>query len=416
MTSSAPKPTKIKIEPFQYRDLDEIESLIKLQGEEESSRSSLNLGKKLGTIRNWYGLLKFFSFFPNPHQDDLRIYVAEIFQKFLGFIQISPSNSTRTTWRIGKIALKTNPEQTLSGTSNLEIGSQLLRYCFETIWEARTWIVEVNIHEKQNLALYRHNGFQPLAQITYWAISLELLAQIAQNEPDLPNLIPKSNADAQLLYQLDCVSMPPLLRQVFDRHTQDFKTNLITGAIAKIENWFGKSETIGYYVFETQRKAAIGAFELKICLDGSKPHQAQLNIHPAYTWLYPQVFAQMAQILAAFPPQTLELVSADYQPEREEYLEKLGAVRVEHTLLMSRSVWHKLREAKPLEALQLSDMLQGLKPARTPIPSRITWLNSMSKNNKGMSDLPEMLNVKSKEEKEKIEDSTEEKGGNHNHA
>jgi len=47
---------------------------------------------------------------------------------------------------------------------------------------------------------------------------------------------------------------------------------------------------------------------------------------------------------------------------------------------MSRSVWHKLREAKPvsLEGLQLSEMLQGLKPARTPIPSRITWLKSLS--------------------------------------
>jgi hypothetical protein len=79
------------------------------------------------------------------------------------------------------------------------------------------------------------------------------------------------------------------------------------------------------------------------------------------------------------PPQSLQLASADYQPEREEYLEQLGAERIEHTLLMSRSVWHKLREAKPLEGLQLSDVLQGLQPARTPIPSRMTWLKSLSK-------------------------------------
>jgi hypothetical protein len=31
--------------------------------------------------------------------------------------------------------------------------------------------------------------------------------------------------------------------------------------------------------------------------------------------------------------------AADYQPEREEYLEQLGAQRIEHSLLMSRSVW-----------------------------------------------------------------------------
>jgi hypothetical protein len=45
---------------------------------------------------------------------------------------------------------------------------------------------------------------------------------------------------------------------------------------------------------------------------------------------------------------------------------------------MSRSVWHKIKEAKPLEGLQLSDVLQGLKPARAPIPTRISWLKSLS--------------------------------------
>ncbi|MGL6338804.1 MAG: GNAT family N-acetyltransferase, partial [Waterburya sp.] len=76
--------------------------------------------------------------------------------------------------------------------------------------------------------------------------------------------------------------------------------------------------------------------------------------------------------------QPLEIVSADYQPEREEYFNKIGATSVEHTLLMSRSVWHKIKEAKPLEGLQLSDVLQGLKPSRAPIPTRISWLKSLS--------------------------------------
>jgi hypothetical protein len=42
---------------------------------------------------------------------------------------------------------------------------------------------------------------------------------------------------------------------------------------------------------------------------------------------------------------------------------------------MSRSVWHKLKEAKP-EGLHLSEMLQGLQAVpRTPIPSRMSWFN-----------------------------------------
>ena len=192
--------------------------------------------------------------------------------------------------------------------------------------------------------------------------------------------MPVSNADARLLYQLDCVSMPPLLRQVFDRHIEDFKTGLITYIVEQIQQWFNKTEVVSGYVFEPQRKAAIGYFQLQLCQDGSYPHQAKLTVHPAYTWLYPELLSQMAGIIQRVPSQSLQLSSADYQPEREEYLEKLGAQRVEHALLMSRSVWHKLKESKPLEALNLPEVLQGLKPARTPIPN--PWLKSVLEQSK----------------------------------
>jgi hypothetical protein len=42
---------------------------------------------------------------------------------------------------------------------------------------------------------------------------------------------------------------------------------------------------------------------------------------------------------------------------------------------MSRSVWHKLRESKfSLEAIQWAEMLQGLQPARKPIPGGMSWV------------------------------------------
>jgi hypothetical protein len=189
----------------------------------------------------------------------------------------------------------------------------------------------------------------------------------------LPNLLPVSNADAQLLYQLDTVAMPPLLRQVFDRQSHDFKNNIINGLFRSVKSWAERTKSVSWYVFEPQRKAAIGYFGLQLCRDGSQPHTAQLTVHPAYTWLYPELLAQMARITQEYPSQSLRLPSADYQPEREEYFERLGAERIEHSLLMSRSVWHKVREAKPrsLEGLQLSEVLQSLKPARQPVPSRI---------------------------------------------
>ena len=251
-------------------------------------------------------------------------------------------------------------------------------------------MLEVNVNDKHNLALYRENGFQPLAQMTYWRLSSQLIAKLSQQSSDLPNLLPISNADAPLLYQLDCVSMPPLLRQIFDRDVHDFKTGFVESTIVKILQWLGKTEDFKGYIFEPQRKASIGYFQLRSYPDESHDYHVTLTVNPAYTWLYPELIVHMAQIayksaaksseiddLTCSLP-SLELVSADYQPEREEFLNEIGASPTEHTLLMSRSVWHKIRETKRLEGLQLSEVLQGLKPARTPIPSRISVLKSKS--------------------------------------
>lgn len=366
--------SKVVIRPVQYRDLETMERLILSFSELEEEQKSVSIAQQLKQFKRWYGLLKFLKLFPNPLQNYFCVYVAEQLQMLRGVIQVSPINSCRSTWRVDKVLVdpQTPTQELLMGRTG--IGSQLLRHCFENIWEARTWILEVNINNKNTLGLYRQNGFQPLAQMTYWSVEPEIIQQLANQDPDLPNLLPVSNADAQLLYQLDTVSMPPILRQVFDRHIQDFKTNILTSLLTQISQLFGKTEVVSGYVFEPQRKAAIGYFKLELCKDGSCPHQATLTVHPAYTWLYPKLLAKMTQVVRSFPPQCLYLASADYQPEREEYLEKIGAAPIEHTLLMSRSVWHKLRESKALEGLQLSDVLQGLQPAsRTPIPT--PWID-----------------------------------------
>jgi hypothetical protein len=169
--------------------------------------------------------------------------------------------------------------------------------------------------------------------------------------------------------------MPPLVRQVFDRQTHDFKTGLIGALADAVKQWLTKSEVVSGYVFEPQRKAAIGYFQLRIDRKGETPHVATLTVHPAYTWLYPELLSQMARITQDFPQPSLKVASADYQPEGEEYLEQIGASRIEHTLIMSRSVWHKVRESKfvSLEGIQLPEMLQGLQPARKPIPGGMLW-------------------------------------------
>ena len=390
MTLSIPEKTQLIVRPLQYRDVEAIEALIAQGQRQEISQRLVSIDRDLKQVRSWYGLRQFLSLLPYSYQKDRRIYVAERKQKILGLIQVSPFNRTETTWRVERVLVNENLSELETLASQKEVGSQLLRYCLENIWEARTWMLEVNINDKHSLALYRENGFQPLAQMTYWGLPSQLITKLAQQSSDLPNLLPISNADAPLLYQLDCVSMPPLLRQIFDRDVHDFKTGFVEATILKILQWLGKTEDFQGYIFEPQRKAAIGYFQLRSYPDNSNAYQAKLTVNPAYTWLYPELIVRMAQIAYKSATKSskiedvtcslpsLELVSADYQPEREEFLNGIGASPIEHTLLMSRSVWHKIRETKRLEGLQLSEVLQGLKPARTPIPSRISLLKSES--------------------------------------
>ncbi|WP_265269810.1 GNAT family N-acetyltransferase [Nostoc sp. KVJ3] len=369
MTSLLPRNLSVVIRPVQYRDLDGIERITQESFAALTPQGAGFAISQMLMLRRWYGLLKFLSWFPNPLQYRLCAFVAEQGRMLLGMIQVSPFNRTRSTWRIDQVLLE-------RGVDKQGIGSQLLRHCFESILEARTWLLEVNINDIEALALYRQNGFQRLAEMTYWEIEPELLAELAQAEPDLPNLLPVSNADAQLLYQLDTASMPPLVRQVFDRNTRDFKTSLFGALSDAVKQWVTKTEVISGYVFEPQRKAAIGYFQVQLDRKGEVPHVATLTVHPAYTWLYPELLSQLARITQDFPQQGLQLASSDYQAEREEYLERIGAKRIEHTLVMSRSVWHKLRESKfvSLEGIQWTDMLQGLQPARKPIPGGMSWI------------------------------------------
>jgi len=395
MSQVPTKDTQVIIRPVQYRDLETVERLYLEDFDSDNIRSSIDSDRpfKVLSLRPWNSLTRVLGLLLKPLKNSSCTYLAEQAGTICGVIRVSPFNRTRSTWRVDRVAVNCNspvsenaePETGESLKSNLEsqpvspkfcltdVGSLLLRHCFDTIWEARTWLLEANVNDKDSLALYRENGFQPLARITYWSIAPEQLQELAEREPDLPNLLPVSNADAQLLYQLDTASMPPLVRQVFDRHLLDFKTSLTRSLLEGLKHWLNHTEMVSGYVFESQRKAAIGYFQVQLCRDGSQPHQAQLTVHPAYTWLYPELMSQMARIIQDFPLQSLQLASSDYQPEREEYLGRLGATRMTHTLMMSRSVWHKVKESKPnaLEGLQLPEVLQGLKPSRKPIPSRI---------------------------------------------
>lgn len=366
MTPTLSEKSEFTVRPLQYRDLEAVEKLLAAVNTSDTQQRCLAFRHSLEPNQAETAPWKLLSLFPGQLQHLCRAYVAEQDQKIVGLLQASPFNATRSTWRVDQIIAD-------PAAGEQHLGTQLLRACFEAVWEARTWLVEVNVQDSSTLGLYRQNGFQHLANLTYWQIPAEALASLASRTPDLPNLLPITNADAALLYQLDTAAMPPLVRQVFDRHVNDFRHNPLHLLLNGLRGWFEQTKWLSGYVFEPQRKAAIGYYGLRLSADNKQSHMAQMTVHPAYTWLYPELLAQMAQLLQTSPAAGLQLVSTDYQPEREACLEQLGAERIEHGLMMSRSVWHKVRESRSLslENLQLAEMLQGFQQNRKPVPGRL---------------------------------------------
>jgi ribosomal protein S18 acetylase RimI-like enzyme len=376
MAHSDPQSSELQLRPLYPKDVDVLEGWNGCSVAIPNPASELINGNHHRLINHpltvWWQRMTTLAL---PNRPRWSGFVASLDDDLCGMIEISPFNRTRSTWQVDRIAI--NPEAVPPSTESPldSIGSQLLRHCFETVWEARMWLAEVDIEQKSALALYRQNGFQPLAQVTYWEISPDILTEQASQEPDLPNLMAVSNADAQLLYQLDTAAMPPLVRQVFDQQVQDFKVEPVKEMTNTARQWMKRENRIQGYVFEPQRKAAIGRFELTACRGKHRYHSAELTVHPAYTWLYPELLSYMAGLLQSYPAMPLRVTSRDYQPEREEFLMKIQANPVNRTLMLSRSVWHKVRETKPaaLEGLQLPEVLAGLQPAGKPVPGRMTW-------------------------------------------
>ncbi|AFY68541.1 GCN5-related N-acetyltransferase [Thalassoporum mexicanum PCC 7367] len=362
----------INIRPAHYGDLETIE---RLQRDGQLNDFALPDHADFDRADDLFGLTKLTSWLPIPWQHMFRLHVAEQNGQVVGFIKVAPINSSHSTWQIERIA-------TVASASMQKVGTQLIRCCLDSCWEARTWVAEADVNEKDAIALYRQNGFQPLAQLTEWEISAELLTELAQNQAALPNLMSVNNADASLLYQLDTASMPPQIRQVYDLGPNDFRQNLVEGLLDYAQQMLNTATEIKAYVYEPQRKAAIGYFLLQPGqANGNNGHKCQLTVHPAHTWLYPELITKVAQILTqqkiADSEEAIGLLvsSADYQPEREAYLEQVKAKPVRYSLMMARSVWHKVRETRSaLDSFQLSQMLSGLQPNQKPVPGRIDMM------------------------------------------
>lgn len=144
----------MQIRPIQYRDLGAIARLLQERLSIEFNSRQNALLEKIQKYQSCYGLLQLTKILPWTVDQDFYVYVAEKDQQIQGLIQVYPINHNRSTWKVEQVLINHNTSLSHLLIGNCSIGSQLLRYCFEKIWEARTWVLEVNVNEKKIPLVY----------------------------------------------------------------------------------------------------------------------------------------------------------------------------------------------------------------------------------------------------------------------
>ena len=125
------------VRPLQYRDIDAIASLCQ-QATIPDPAVKAQIDRLFQQMNRWYAPFQFLNIIPTPNLTDRALLVAECDKQVRGVISVSPFNRTRSTWHVEWVSVDrqaTTPEQ-VAGRN--DIGSQLLRYCFEHIVEAST--------------------------------------------------------------------------------------------------------------------------------------------------------------------------------------------------------------------------------------------------------------------------------------
>jgi len=146
--------TELQLRPLYPRDVDALEQL-KGSGIVITDPSAEILND--GTARFQHHSMALWwqrvSTLAIPNRPRWSGFVATWGDRVCGLIAVSPFNRTRSTWRVDRVAINPAVVPPSSEGPLDSIGSRLLRHCFETVWEARMWLAEVDIEQKSALAL-----------------------------------------------------------------------------------------------------------------------------------------------------------------------------------------------------------------------------------------------------------------------
>lgn len=339
------------IRSVRYSDLEAVRHIFETAFKEEYGRRGVDIGSQVGRWQKMYPLIRVLGLFPNPYQYMLNLFVMEEEDQISGFIQTTPGNDDRTRWHIDYVAVA--PECQGKG-----IGAKLVEEVFDRYGAlgVKCFTLEVDVQNAPALRLYQKMGFRQYAAVTYYQAE-----KVPETRGESPaNLRPYRSSDAQGLYELYLASTPAPVRLVDSRKPSDFAMGFIDRTMASMRRGL---KQVADERFVVEEKGKVVAYLRVTAQMRALPHTVHLMVNPGYEHLYGPVLDHAAQLLSAYPANSVLSWAPDYQPSKQQALVDWGmqTLTVDRCLVRDNLIALKL-PAK--EALNVAED-KAFKPAFT---------------------------------------------------
>jgi len=288
----------------------------------------------------------------------------------LALCSYSPANRRRSCWQLDDLI---GVALSLS-LPRRQVERSLLQEAMNRARGASSWIARVNATNVELLSVLRELGFQPLRQSSLWCPptgknpSTTFLNDGDRQTPsasslsraDPLDLVPIDRRHLQLFRHLEQTSCPAPLRELLDRRQNDLLDQCARGSRLLVDR---------------RRQVAVAALR-------RLPRQWLLQGSALTELLYHRPWdsrldASLERLFMALPEAAARGVLRVDDPtvDLRRWLVERDFERVGDEVLMARSVWRRQKRLLALPAARrLEEVLGGLQPGRTPLPTPSTPL------------------------------------------
>lgn len=281
--------------------------------------------------------------------------VAREAEALRSLLLISAHNRQGTCWR-----LELQPLTAPFSHSQGQVSRELFKLALlGTHARSKSWVVRCSSGDRDQLALLRELGFQPIRTLRRWRVPLQPRVDGRATWPTGCSWSAIDRHTAPLIWPLDQASTTSHQRQIVDRHPIDLLDQAGVGSGVLLASPRDCSQSDPFVALaclvRQQRSDEAQVFELLR--------------EPAWDERLEQAIPALLNQLAECCPQATLVCNQEDAP-LTQCLDGMGWPTLDDEILLGRSLWTRQSAPRRLQGTRpLESMLGQLQPQRPPLPT-----------------------------------------------